>query len=266
MRELNKLISNLKERSQVDAVFITGSKATKENSSSSDIDLIVILKPSVINIRSVYQLTDDIFTDIFFFDVSEIDALKNKKSINASDFYGMLVSWLQKADVKFDKSGKLTEVISVAKELNIEILENEINQRLNSISYDVLKCKRYFSSKNQDYLDALEIMLPNAVVGLLIGFLVLRNVPWRGEKLALKYIREKCNELYELYFSFVNSSSLDERMDKYLKMIDLALPSRCVLFDYKTPLALSRGNSTNEEIESLGRFWNELSSAPIPPK
>ena len=266
MGELNELVSNLKEKQQVDAVFVTGSMAVSENSTSSDIDLVVILEPSVVNIRSVYQLTDGVFTDIFFFDTNEIDDVKNNEKINASGFDGMLVSWLQKADVKFDKSGKTTEAVLVAKTKSIQIFENELNNRLNTISYDKLKCSRYFSSGKQDYLDALEIMLPNAVIGLLIGFLVLRNVPWRGEKLAVKYIKENCIELYKLYFSFINSSSLNERMDKYFKMIDLALPGRCAILDYKTPLALSRGNSTNEEIETLGRFWNELSSNHVPLK
>jgi len=34
------------------------------------------------------------------------------------------------------------------------------------------------------------------------------------------------------------------------------------LFDYKIPLALSRGANTHEEIKRLNKFWKEISSSP----
>jgi len=110
MEDLEKIIDALKLNDDVDAVFITGSFGAKNAKPYSDIDLVVLLNENKMNLYSLYRWVDGIFADIFFFDMADMERISSlgKNDGNAMD--GIFMSWLKKADIRFDKSGVLADL------------------------------------------------------------------------------------------------------------------------------------------------------------
>lgn len=259
MKSLSELIKILESHSEVDAVFLTGSHEISAETQSSDIDLVIILTENKTNIRCVYEKIDGIFADIFFFDKYELGKLINQEEVNCSDYPGMLITWIRQSDIKFDKSGILTQLKEKASTIVLNVLENEKNQVLNKISYNFIQNQRYFSATDSAYHEALEIRLMYSIVELLSGFLLLRNEPWRGEKRAIKFIKDKMPEFYSLFAQYQKIYTLEDKMKIYAKMIYIVLPENMKLFDYEEPVAFSGGDNASQDMETQKKFWDELS-------
>ncbi|HUD04222.1 MAG TPA: nucleotidyltransferase domain-containing protein, partial [Candidatus Paceibacterota bacterium] len=120
MSRLQEIIEKLKNKDQVDSVFLTGSQGL-EKRPHSDIDLVIILKENSEKISSLYTWVDNTFADIFFFDHSDLKKIETAKKLGANNMDGILVSWLEKATIQFDKSGKLTGLKSHIEELKKKV-------------------------------------------------------------------------------------------------------------------------------------------------
>ena len=260
MSELDVLIATLKSKPEVDSVFVTGSVSRGEATESSDLDLVVVLSANPTGIRSAYQYIDGTFSDIFFFTTSEVEEILAFDIVDANDLRGMLVSWVQQGTIHFDTSGTVTRLATVAETIELKVSESEKDNKIHTISYDSLRCERYFRSDNTNKQAALELMLPSAVLGLVVAFLTLRDEPWRGEKEAMKYIKEQDKVFFDLYTSFINSTSLNARMQAYRDMISRTLPPTVDMLDYATPFTLPRNTASGGDDNAQELFWRMLTT------
>jgi len=258
MKSLKGLIETLESKAEVDGVFLTGSHGLGLAHANSDIDLIVILKENTQNIRSVFEMIDDTFADIFFFDTRELTDIIRYEKANGSSSNGMLLSWLQKGDIKFDKSGLLKQLKAKLPEIKLIISEHEKTVFLDKISYNLLANKRYFSSTDPIYKEALEVRLMYSIPDLFVGFLVLRDQPWRGEKDAIKFVKENDPKFYELFLEYQKTTDLERKMSLYSRMAEKAISKGMKPFDYRKPVCLSKGDNTPEEVAKLQNFWDQI--------
>jgi len=220
MNSLKNILAKLQSNADVDAVFLTGSYALKNSSSSSDIDLVVIFKENKNNLRSLYEWIDGVFADIFFFDTTDLNRIKDCKEMDWNSMDGILATWIQKADIQFDRSGILTSLKQ--KLLNIEqtgVTETEKRNHWQKINYNYVANKRYFQSKDPLYHEALELRLFYGTMDTICAFLALRDVPWRGEKNAVSYIKSVAPQFYLAFEKYNKALSLDERFKHYNDMI-----------------------------------------------
>jgi len=257
------LINNLKAKKEVDAVFITGSFAVSKTSSASDLDLVIVLKNNKEKIKSVYEKIHGIFADIFFFDKTDLKRLVRAKKLDGNSMDGILLSWIQKADIKFDKSGLLTKIKRWASKIHLFISEADKKDILQKISYSYNRNERYFKSKNKKYLEILNILLINSVIELVIGFLTLRNKPWRGEKDAIAFIEKRSPSFRHLFLKLNKAMSIESKMKIYKKMVKKVLPKGFSLYSYKEPVCISKNKNTKEEMNKLKIFWKRISSKTI---
>lgn len=105
------MVGRLETKAEVDAVFLTGSFGASHASTASDIDIVIILKENRVQIKSVYQIIDGAFADIFFFDLADVRRILASEKIEGDSIDGILVSWLMAAKVLFDKSGLTTKAV-----------------------------------------------------------------------------------------------------------------------------------------------------------
>lgn len=231
MNTLKETILRLKSNTYVDVVFLTGSYGLKASDASSDIDLVVILKENKDNIRSVFKWIEGVFADIYFFDIKDLvrldEIVEDVQSVDWNSMDGILLTWIQKADIQFDNSGKLSALRN--KVLKIEktgTTEKEKRNYWQKVNYNYVANKRYFESKKQVYLEALELRLLYSVSDLICAFLVLRDIPWRGEKNAVLYLKENTPAFYETFSKYIKSVSLDEKFGLYSDMVKMTFTDK----------------------------------------
>ncbi len=260
MSQLEKIISNLKSKPEVDAVFITGSSGIGLDNNYSDIDLGIVMNTET-DIKSLFQWVDDKPCEVHIFLGEEIKQILDKDSISPNDPEGLIVSLLEKADIKFDKTGVLSSYKNNYENIisKLHVPESKKIWFSGVINWAYVTNKRYFDSNDSDYLEALEIKLPGDINLLLKAYFEFRNIPWKGEKQVVKYLKTNDLEFYNTYTSYLGALSVGERFEIYTKIVSLVFCGDYSLWDKDVVYPSARGQSSGGQ-EYLIKYWNKLIS------
>lgn len=263
MDTLEKIIKKLEEKPDVDAVFLTGSKGTKTDTSNNDIDLIVILNKNTQEIRSIFTWIDGVFADIYFFDLDNVKKIIDTSFLpindggvkHAMDEY--LYAWAKKGDIKFDKSGEITKLKNIDKEVLLP--EEKLFFSWNDTNYNYETNKRYYLANNSTYHEALEVRLMYSIPQILCTYMDFIGRPWRGEKDMLMYVKENDTEFYNLFIEYTKAVDLKGRFSVYEKMIKrlFVLNERYPIWN-RTEIIAKYQNTQSKNSEDLIQYWNEL--------
>ena len=259
MREVDTLVGRLETKAEVDAVFLTGSFGASHASTASDIDIVIILKENRVQIKSVYQIIDGAFADIFFFDLADVRRILASEKIEGDSIDGILVSWLMAAKVLFDKSGLTTKAVRHAHQVRFFIPEKERAGTIQKMSYNLLQNRRYYESGDDMYRAALGIRLLYSVTELITGFLTLHHEPWRGEKHAIAFMKNRSANFYRAFLAYQSATGLAEKIAAYEKMVG-AIQHLHPLLDYRAPVCIPARDSQTEAENQLKEFWERVSS------
>ena len=258
MQNLNLLIKNLKKHPIVDAVFITGSQGD-EHKKYSDIDLVIILNKHTHDLTSLYTWIGDKFADIFFFDHEDMKRIETCNELSGNSMDAVFVSWLQKATIQFDKSGRLTQLVKTVNELanKIKIPKSEKDLFWQKINYNFVANTRYFESNDPIYHEALQVRLLYSMSEIFMGYFEFRNIPWRGEKNALKYIKENDTDFYKAFIAYAQMSNLEDRFRKYSDLVKMVFTHDYKSWSMGDVLPQSKNRNNSNQVELI-KFWNEL--------
>lgn len=253
---LSQIINNLGKHQDVDGVFVTGSQGDNHKP-YSDIDLVIILNKNHNEISSIYTWIDGKFADIFFFDHSDLDRMIAKDDIEANSMDAIFIDWLKKATIYFDKTGILNKIKSrlSIKKLSIPISEKQ--QFCQKMNYNLVANTRYFQSNDPLYHEALEMRLLYSVSELLCGYFEFRDIPWRGEKTAIKYFRENDRDFYDKFISYTKASNLDDRFKVYQALVKSTFTDEYKEWAVGDILPQSKNN---KDIESMTKYWSGLTN------
>lgn len=260
MQSLKNLIENLKNKVEVDAVLVAGSRSLGEEKEYSDIDLAVIFKENKEKLFSIFQFIDDKPTDIFFYDVDLLQKLLSDDVIPANTMDGVLISWLLKGNILFDKSGTLTSLKDKYSELEkkLEVPQIEISKWESLINSGYIVNKRYFESGDPEYHELLEIKFLQDLYHIFMGYFEFRNIPWRGEKQMLRYLKEKDSEFYNLYLSCLKAPSTKEKFEIYSELVKKVFYGNYGLWDKNIINPFIKGPLSEEEKSRLVEYWKNL--------
>lgn len=260
MSQLEKIIFNLKSKPEVDAVFITGSSGIGSDNANSDIDLGIIMNTGS-DIKSLFQWVDDKPCEVHIFLDEEIKQILDKDSISPNDPEGLIVGLLEKADIKFDKTGVLSSYKNnyenIARKLRVP--ENKKIWFNGVINWAYIINKRYFDSNDSEYLEALEMRLPGDISLLVKAYFEFRNIPWKGEKHVVRYLKSSDIEFYLTYKSYFKASTVEERYCIYTKLLSLVFYGEYGLWDKDIVYPSARDQSRLGQ-ENLIMYWNDLVS------
>ena len=241
MSSLDKIIEKLKSNDDVDAVFITGSYSNQEAKPYSDIDLVIILKENKNELYSLYRWVDGIFADIFFFDLADLKRIEDGAGKHENPMDSTFMSWLKKSDIKFDKSGSLSALKNEADESDESSIPTKDKDSFwQKINYNFVANKRYFESNDLLYLEALELRLLYSVIEVICGYLAFRDISWRGEKEAVKYLKNNHQDFYDIFKSYSISNNLADKFRFYEQMIELVFTDKYKKWTKKDEIILKK--------------------------
>lgn len=259
MNSLDKIIEKLKSDDGVNAVFITGSYSTQDAKSYSDIDLVVILKENKNNLYSLYRWIDNIFAEVFFFDLSDLKRIVSSKNIDSENFDAILLDWIKKSNIYFDKSDVLTELKSKALDIKISHQSDKSKKGFwQRINHNYIADKRYFDSREPLYHEALEIKLFYSMEQVICAYFAFRDIPWRGEKNAILYLKDNDINFYQLFKNNTSAKSLDERFEAYSRMFEAVFTDEYKKWTEKDEVILKKDFSVAEPNEPATTYIKSL--------
>ncbi|MEK7477061.1 MAG: nucleotidyltransferase domain-containing protein [Candidatus Coatesbacteria bacterium] len=223
MREqsLEDLLERLKASLRVKGIFTMGSTATGLNP-VSDLDLVVVLDRNPEGLMSVFTTVAGRFADIFAFDLDFMKGLTGKAEVSATGFEGMVVEWLSKGRIEYDPEGvllTLKEWIRSHQPRQV-IADHEKRAGWSKINYNYLANTRFFRHGDALYRQALEVRLLYSVMDILLEYFDFRDVPWRGEKVAIRYLEEHDKPFLAAFQGYTDSRDLAGRMQHYEELFD----------------------------------------------
>ncbi|MFM2384025.1 MAG: hypothetical protein RIQ72_597 [Candidatus Parcubacteria bacterium] len=264
MQTLETILKKLEQKPEVDAVFLTGSIGNNTSTSDSDIDLIIILKDNTLALESVFTWIDGVFADIYFFDQRNIsnivqsDVLSSESGELSNKMNHLLYAWLKRGEIRFDKSGELTKLKSLQKEFAPISEEKQWNAWVNT-NYNFEANTRYFNAKDSKYHEALEMRLLYSVVNSICAYFDFINEQWRGEKLALEYLKKYDIEFYNVFLRYTKATTLSERFVEYSAIVHRVFELNPNYPIWKKNEIIPKSQRRNFKIDDdLLKFWNEL--------
>jgi len=259
---LDQVIHALSLKEGIDAVFVTGSQGIGSDKPYSDIDLVVILQKNDEKIKSIYTWIGGKFADVFFFESSDLERIASAAEIDANSLDGCLVSWLQKATIFSDRSGTISRMKGDASlATKLKIIPASRYSSWQKINYNLIANTRYLESGDIESLRALEIRLLYSVVECLTGYFEARGVPWRGEKMAMKYLYEHDSDMRHAFERFTSAGDVRARFEAYRTMVGLALPESLGMKMWRIGDVVSesqRKDASDTDRSHLVEFWHKL--------
>jgi predicted nucleotidyltransferase len=258
MKTLSSVLISLEKSPDVDAVFLTGSRGRGEHTQASDIDLVIILADNAPRPSATYEIIDEQFADIFFFTKSELQELSVKKEVRANALSeGILLGWIEMADIIFDRSGVVHALKERAPHITQVMSTDEQQAALQKLSYNYIQNSRYFDSGRSLYHEALLIRLGYSSIECITTLLTLRSIPWRGEKNAVTYLKQHAPEFYEHFRIYGSSPTLKDKMAAYTDMVHY-IANEHPLYTYTSPVSTNPDQTICSDRAAL--LWQKISS------
>jgi len=253
---LSNLIERLKSSPRVKGIFSIGTTATKMNP-ASDIDFVVVLDKNLEDIKSVYTMIENRFSDIFFFDIDFLNQLQSKDEVSGNNFDGMFSEWLASGKVEYDPDNLLLTLknkISETPPLQ-KVVDSEKRDFWIKTNYNFIANSRYYNSSDELYHKALELRLLYSVIELITAYFSFRAIPWRGEKAAVKYLEQNDQEFFVIFQKYSASNILIEKMKYYGQLFEKIFFGKYQKWgeDFIIPISQRGGYDSK-----LSDFWNSL--------
>ncbi len=258
-QSLKKLIEKLKLSQRVKGIFTTGTTATKLNP-ESDIDLVVILDKNTEDIKSVYTMVENHFSDIFFFDTKFLGQLKNKHEVFGNNFDGIFLDWFISGKIEYDPENILTAIKDkVDKSRPLQKIDNQEKREFwIKINYNFIANSRYNNAKDQLYHSALEVRLLYSLTEIINAYFSFRDIPWRGEKFAIQYFEKNDSNFLSIFQKYTTSSSLQEKMKYYEMLLELTFFGDYQKWEKDFIIPISKQDQLN--VQQLKKFWESLAN------
>jgi hypothetical protein len=256
-KDLDAVIKTLTTKSEVDSILAFGSARTTDFKPYSDIDLVVVLDEKVEpKISSCFCYIGQNIGDVYLFYTDKIDELiSSQETLDIYSIEGKLVNWLSTGEILCDKNDRLKNLKD--KQMKTEITDARKYADWFRINYNYAHNLRMYNSRDALYLQALKIRLLYATMDLL-QYLELRNIPWRGEKAAVRYLRENHPEFLSKFFACIRVDDLDSQFRLYSELVKDTLQGIGELWDETTAAVVPAENYSPKVIEKGIELWDRL--------
>jgi hypothetical protein len=259
------VIGRLKKHPAVDAIILHGS-AAEGIGPGKDYDLVVFLSRVYAPIRHIVTTIDNRLADVVPTSSSILDRIAEGKGPTRSNYWdgGGLTRWLAEGTNMFDRRGALASAQKVIQKQRTPAAptEQQIHSGWFSLHYELLHIRRRLESSDEIALVQADFRLAYAIDQTHRNYFLTRQLPWRGSKGALEYLRRSDPKYYALLIECLNERNRRSRLELLEQLAEVALePLGASWAPNETSVEFETGANVNAElIGECVRLWGELTS------
>ncbi|MDO8617325.1 MAG: nucleotidyltransferase domain-containing protein [Candidatus Uhrbacteria bacterium] len=257
-QKLEDVLSRLKLYPSVEAVLLMGSAANHTMHAHSDYDLACVVRDIPKNILGINTFIDNTFTEVFFYSSEEVELALKKKTADLSTKEGWIINWSRDGKIVLDRSGLLTQLKEKSGKMMDQVSDTLTYQSWHRLNYNLVQNARYFRSENELYLQALDVKLSFSIVEALVGYFHVRKVSWKGEKEAIRWLKEHDENFLRLFQSFFVQTDRSKKMHVYENVVKAVLEPIGGVWQGPVISIVPTGEIDQNTIQSGLKFWDNL--------
>ncbi|MEO1288144.1 MAG: hypothetical protein AAFV93_10280 [Chloroflexota bacterium] len=256
---LEEVITRLQQQDEIDGILLAGTTGKETLKPYSDYDLIIVLNDMPITPSLIITTIEGYLAELYFLKASTLDEmLANPTTVEANSLLGAFTSMTVRGEIVYDASGKLTQLRTIADDTHYaDILDHQVYSSWYSVTYNHAQNLRYYHSQDPLYLDALQCRLLYCVSNALSAYFTLRRLPWRGEKEAIRYLRENDPSYWDVFQACVNASGIHQQFERYTTLIEATLPDSMSIWGDDYTVIQPHAHLTEESINQHQVIWKQ---------
>ena len=262
--DFESLVERLKESPEVDGLLLLGSTGQPTLNAFSDRDLLIVLDECEPKITSGAVICDDVLVDLVFATRQQVEDLiaAEPGSISLSAPRASFFNWVPSGTIVLDRCGRLESLRNALKrhESGPRLTEGESVKRADRALYNLAHTQRMSGSPDSVYQQAIDLRMLYQLSDLMVDYLNLRGLPWRGEKEAIRYWQSFDADYLDLLMRCYWERDRTERVQLYAELVNATIEPVDFQWDPDGPnFVLSPPEDmTRENLERAQRFWRSL--------
>src|SRR5712691_8800724 len=264
LTSLDGVVARLTQHGEVESIAILGSGAKGSLNPASDYDILVVLSEMPVPVSLVLTTIAQRLAEVVFFSADTIEQWLTMETFDPESYAGSMLRRLQKARVAFDRTGRITRLHEKA--LSHSWKEEHDHQKVweawFSCNYDLQHTKRLLTSTDPVYLLAGDLRLLTNISALFKAYFLIRQVPWQGEKEAIRYLMSHDPDYLEVLQHCLAETRRERKVDLYEHVAALTLAPLGALWSYDaTAIELrTEGEMQPELLQAAFAWWEQLIS------
>jgi predicted nucleotidyltransferase len=255
----------------VEAVVVIGSASRQELTPASDYDLWVILNDPPVPLQRVHTYIDGRLTDINFLTVRELEWLATAEASGSAAEFMERVRALRSWKVLFDRTGRVRQAEQYLRQwMVIRPAGAGASARYRiwfEANYRLLHTRRLLLSTDPSVLTACDLALHEHTPTLLKDYFRIRELPWPGNKDAVRYLSREDPAFLAGLHEFLAATDRAARMALYEHLVRLLLAPAGDLWEQGvTAMQFAPGTEIDPDLLAAAlEFWLGLVAATQAP-
>ncbi len=257
-----QVTERLTHNERVEGLIVIGSASQDKLTPASDFDLIIVLTqlphPLHVGVTSI----DQRLTDLIFLTTAQIKQILALESpIEGEAWLGRIVRWLQDGDIIFDRHTCLTQAQRKVQQ-GQWLTDRDATHGYGAwfrVNYNLAQSRRLLASEDTVYLTAADIRA--ALYGptdLFFSYFSIRQLPWEGEKAAVRYLMANDPAYLALFQKFIAETDRARKFQRYEEVAALTIAPVGALWDPDVSVMTFEGKVDLDVIAEAADFWDDL--------
>lgn len=259
---LEEVIHRLAHHTDVDGVLLLGSTGTDSVTPISDYDLLIVLTQMPAPLHVGATSIDGRFSDIIFVTTEEIDGLLSLGDEIAHDTWqGRLLHWFATGKIAADRTGRMVRARNKAQAVHFTNPADtgKLYGLWFGINYNLKQTQRMLAAGDAVYDTAVDLRLLYCLSEVWSGYFQARDLPWRGEKEAIRLLMEIGQDFLEKFRKCLDEPLRQRKVERYAELAALALAPLGSLWQQDVTAIQFHASAwqTDQDVSAL-TFWEKL--------
>lgn len=271
---LHATVQRLAAHHLIDGILLMGTTGTDDLTPDSDYDVLLVLDTETAPVRMVNTWVDGRLTEVYCTTVRAIQRIVKSGTVwpDASE-EAAIIRWLQAGRIVFDRAGRLAKARKRSHSATVQPLPaaEELHEVWQKIGYNLAQIQRYLSSDDPVSQEVVDWRLLYSVEDVKQAYFLLRQVPWRGEKFAIRYLIEHDPDFLDTFRRYLAESDRDKKVALYEELARKAVSPVGEIWERGRTVAVPGPGFAHQSqapvvstVESALAAWRDLLGAADP--
>jgi len=223
---LDATVKRLANHRLVDGILLMGTTGTDALMPDSDYDVLLVLDVDTAPVRMVNTWVDGRLTEVYCTTARAIRRITDSgRTWPEQSEEAAIVRWLQAGRMVFDRAGTL---VQAQQRVHVEAPQPvpevpELYGVWQKIGYNLAQIQRYLTSDDQATREVVDWRLLYSVDEVKQAYFLVRQVPWRGEKQAIRYLKAHDSDFLDTFRRCIAETHRDRKVALYAQLARKAL-------------------------------------------